>query len=199
MGGACENRLQTFSDLFDKMQAGILAVDNKKNIIYANTKLLQTLKLSEKEIHKTTCGQLLHPENPECHECHTQLYKNHILNLEGKSKNILVTSSKIQENLTVKIVQDISKILISLNDLSTDIDELKRIIKGTFGNKSIRIVCCECHNLKMPDGSWASAENIDRLKASRVLSLGLCPACALKSLETLKDFRDFINTRRCNK
>ena len=176
---------------FEGINAGILITDRNHNILFINKSLLNYFNITPDNVNGKTCGQLLHPKQLKCLDCQNHPYKSIRLEIDGRSYNILVHSSLFLKNWSIKIIQDTSKVLSSLSDVSDDVTELKRIMKETFKTKNFRIICCECKMLKMPDGSWRGSHNIEQLKASRTLSHGLCPRCATKHLTGLADFRKF--------
>ncbi len=164
--------------LFDKVNSGIMFVNEDRNIVYANRYFLNLFDTEMDEIQDRKCWSVMHPENPTCRKCETMKDVNLEVDINGNPINVFFTNSLVKDDLLLKIIQDISKLMESVTNVKEEISKLKNIIENTFGNSEFLTACSVCTKVRLRDGSWVSAKNMDNLKSGGWISHGLCPECA---------------------
>ncbi|RMF94296.1 MAG: hypothetical protein D6734_08160, partial [Candidatus Schekmanbacteria bacterium] len=130
------------------------------------------------KIKNRKCWSVMHPETPGCRKCETQDNMNMEVDINGNLKNIIFTNSLIADNVLIKVIQDISKILKKLHNIETEVSNLRKLVDSTFGNSDFLTSCSICTKIRLKDGTWVSPSNIENLMSSGYISHGLCPECA---------------------
>lgn len=151
--------------LFDKVNSGIMFINDDRKIIYANKYFLNLFNTEMDEILERKCWSVLHPENPGCRKCETLDDVNLRVDINGKPLNIFFTNSSISENLLLIIIQDVTQLFRNLSKVQKEVAKLRDIIESSFGNSELLIACSVCSKVRLKDGSWVSASNMKNLKS----------------------------------
>lgn len=163
--------------LFEKVNSGIMFVNEDRNIIYANKHFLNLFNTEMDEIQDRKCWSVLHPENPGCRKCETTDDVNLEVDINGKPVNIFFTNSLVSDNLLLKIIQDVTKLFNDLSSVRKEVAKLRNIIESTFGNSEYLTACSVCTKVRLKEGGWLSLSSfrfIPHSSSSFIPPLFLC-------------------------
>ncbi|RMF95453.1 MAG: PAS domain-containing protein, partial [Candidatus Schekmanbacteria bacterium] len=174
---------------FDRLKAGIIFTDNDKNILWANKKFLNLFNTDLQSLKNQKCWNLLHPESQNCHLCETEDNIHLQVAINGTKYHLLISNTPIG-SIELSIIHEITKIMSEFEKLSKEVNELKEMIKNTFGSYKFLIACSDCQKIRLEDGTWVKPADIKSIMETTGISHGLCPECAKPYIEDLIKKKD---------
>lgn len=169
--------------VFDDMPVAILFTDSDETILHANSACQELFEQSKNTLLGTRYSALMNPRRTAT--------KNHLndeflqirLEIAGQAYNINIHSRSVGEDLILRVIEDITKVLSEVEALHNEIEELRIILKGITGNSRILLMCSVCSKVRLDDGSWIQPVDDSTLLEKVAISHGLCPPCARRYID----------------
>jgi len=171
--------------VLDRMQAGIAFADRQQNILFANQRFAEMFQTDAESIRRMKCSELMQESPALSREAES---REHFfcVRVGGMECHFVMSSTEVADDIVMKVVQEISRLVAQMEELRRELQELRRRVEATIGDVELIPICGVCHKIRLADGSWVYPGEARDIRLHDGLTHGYCPACAQ---ELIEDFR----------